>query len=106
MYKNIYYTPEAFGLVSIFDVDKSDGCYQFDMFVIWQALDRYYWASDSGCSCPEPFENVDLSNARQGTLRDAVNDALVWVDEDDWRDEHDLSRARESIKRFAKENGL
>jgi hypothetical protein len=108
MWTNIYSTPEAFGLKVVFDVDKSSGSYEFDTFVIWKGEDRYYWADSAGCSCPVPFEDVNLSNAAQGTLRDAINDARAWVKpdaEDSWNIEY-ARAAQKRIEEFASESGV
>lgn len=56
---NPYYNPEKCGL-SIFDsIDTADS-YQFDIFCIWKKDDdnTLWWETDSGCSCPTPFEWV------------------------------------------------
>jgi hypothetical protein len=104
--KNIYYTPEAFGVSTVFDVDKSSGSYEFDSFIIWKDDNgRYYWDSDSGCSCPVPYDSSDISNIRQGTLRDAVNDARVWIKEESWNDLYHEGAVKK-IEEFARQNGL
>jgi hypothetical protein len=104
--KNIYYTPEAFGLTEVFDVDKSSGSYEFDSFVIWKDDNgRYYWGSDSGCSCPVPYDSSDISNILQGSLRDAVNDARVWIKAESWNDLY-IEGAAKRIEEFARQNGL
>lgn len=56
---NIYYDPEHFGLVKVTEFERSEPCYSFDTFVVWYSKDNdtYYWGSDSGCSCPSPFED-------------------------------------------------
>lgn len=56
---NIYYDPEKFGLVIVDVIELTDEQYQFDTLVIWRELEteKLYWARDSGCSCPTPFEN-------------------------------------------------
>lgn len=60
MDSNIYYSPEDFGLkiVSVLEMHEPD--YDFDMTVAWQDIHTgdVYWAHDSGCSCPSPFENI------------------------------------------------
>lgn len=54
---NIYYDPKAFGLSVFGEVEYSSGCYEFDTLVIWQdEQGGLWWAQDSGCSCPVPFE--------------------------------------------------
>lgn len=79
---NIYYSPEKFGLEVVADIDKSSGSYEFDTFAIWKdKAGLYYWDNDAGCSCPSPFEDSDLSNVRVGSLKDAINDAYVWLGE-------------------------
>lgn len=54
---NPYYSPEKCGL-EIFDTVSTGECYSFDMLVIWKKLDdnTLWYASDSGCSCPTPFD--------------------------------------------------
>ena len=58
--ENPYYSPEKCGL-EIFDNIDTAGDYEFDMFVIWKKLDdgTLWWDTDSGCSCPSPFDSMD-----------------------------------------------
>ncbi len=62
---NIYSNPEAFGLRIFGEVDSGGG-YDFDKLVVWQDLGtkELLWAHDSGCSCPTPFEDHDLTTLR------------------------------------------
>lgn len=55
---NIYYSPEECGLKIFGEVQKEPD-YDFDKFVIWERLSDHhlFYASDSGCSCPSPFED-------------------------------------------------
>lgn len=57
---NPYYSPEATGLAIVGDLDTGGG-YEFDMLVVWQRIEdgALFWGTDSGCSCPSPFEDVD-----------------------------------------------
>lgn len=53
---NIAYDSEKFGLKELYNIDHAD-CYEFDTLMIWQHEDgTLYYAQDSGCSCPTPFE--------------------------------------------------
>jgi len=55
---NVYYNPELSGLKIFEDLDTA-GSYEFDIFLILEdALGMLYYCSDSGCSCPTPFEDV------------------------------------------------
>ena len=56
---DVYYHPEKIGLDLIGDVEWSDEPYEFDMTAVWQdpTTRGIYYADDSGCSCPSPFEN-------------------------------------------------
>lgn len=71
---NIYYNPEAYGLETVGEVEWGDGCYSFDLTVIWKDAEGvYYWESDSGCSCPTPFESFSSAQELEsGTAHDAV----------------------------------
>ena len=71
--KNIYYNPEAFGLQIIGDVDVADS-YEFDMLVVFKDTEtnKLYYATDSGCSCPTPFEDhrkEDLTEITRENLK-------------------------------------
>lgn len=59
---NIYYDPENFGLEIVASEDRGY-TYEFDMVVVWKNKQGdLFWASDSGCSCPTPFEWASLAN--------------------------------------------
>lgn len=61
---NIYYQPADFGLEIVAEIEYSDGNYVFDTRVVWKEIKgrKFYTARDSGCSCPTPFEDCNLSN--------------------------------------------
>ena len=65
---NPYYKPEAMGLRIVETLDAGGG-YDFDMVVVWEDLNTgtLYWAADSGCSCPSPFESYDRSTITELT---------------------------------------
>ena len=77
---DLYYNPKAYGLEVVGEVDCSDGAYQFDLFVVWYdpKQDDYFWGADSGCSCPTPFEDEDLSTLARGTAKDVLTDLKAW----------------------------
>jgi len=56
-----YYSPEDFGLELIGSVDTA-GTYEYDMFCVWvhEETKAIYYATESGCSCPSPFEDVTI----------------------------------------------
>lgn len=60
----IYARPETHGLRTIGEIEWSDGCYQFDLTVVWQdtGTGALYYGDDSGCSCPSPFEDKDRTD--------------------------------------------
>lgn len=55
-----YYTPENWGLTLVGEVEWRDESYEFDLTVVWHHKDtgRFFVESDSGCSCPVPFEGI------------------------------------------------
>lgn len=58
---NISYDPEGFGVKQIDQFDLSSGAYEFDYVTVWQSLTdkrTFYIGSDSGCSCPSPYDDV------------------------------------------------
>lgn len=68
---NVYYHPEKSGLTTTGEVDFSSGCYEFDYTVVWRdASGQLYYADDSGCSCPSPFETTGMDDLTPCTLAD------------------------------------
>jgi len=69
--------PERHGLQIIADVEWSSGSYEFDQTVVWQHLEtgQLYIASDSGCSCPSPFESYDsIADLDKTTVHGALTE--------------------------------
>lgn len=56
---NLYYDDNALGLKKVGELDIREPDYSFDIFAVWRdpATGVFYSASDSGCSCPSPFED-------------------------------------------------
>ncbi len=79
-----YCEPESLGLTTLGELDDRREDYQFSMFVVWTGNDgRLYWADDSGCSCPMPFEDYrTLADLCTGTRSDCVRAMNAWIDGD------------------------
>lgn len=57
---SVYRNPEKFGLTQVGEIEWSIPSYDFDLTVVWRdAQGKLYWADDSGCSCPAPFEDYE-----------------------------------------------
>lgn len=56
--ENPYYSPELCGLEIFDEINQEDLCYEYNTLCIWKKLDdnTLWYDSDSGCSCPTPFE--------------------------------------------------
>jgi hypothetical protein len=68
---NVYYSPEQYGLEPIGEINWYEPDYSFDLTVVWISVEGvYYWASDSGCSCPCPFEDTEFADLSSGTFWD------------------------------------
>ena len=74
---DVYSQPEHFGLSLIRMLDEDGLSWEFNMFGVWQDLDgQLYYANDSGCSFPSPFENfndlTELTPASKAAIMDAA----------------------------------
>ena len=69
---NVYYDPADFGLVLVETLDEAGLSYEYNTLIVLQhtASKRLFWASDSGCSCPTPFENYHFSSSESGINTD------------------------------------
>jgi hypothetical protein len=91
MYEDVYSTPEKHGLETLGDVEWDDEDYQFNITAVWRDKEtgQIYWADDSGCSCPSPFEDYrdrdqltagsadELDAHLKGNLEGALNGAAA-----------------------------
>ena len=68
MSANPYYEPEALGLTKIAEHELSEPCYSFDTLAAWRGPEGVYLGTDSGCSCPTPFENYGELSDLTGPL--------------------------------------
>ena len=75
---NILSNPESFGLTLV-DCQDIAGAWEFDMFAIWSKGKRLFWATDSGCSCPSPFENYNsIEDLEHGPYIALVHAISTW----------------------------
>lgn len=82
---NVYYNPEKYGLEVVTEVEWSEPCYSFDTTIVWKKGKKFYWASDSGCSCPAPFEDYNsLDDLESGTKMAVIKDLQARLE--DWYD--------------------
>jgi hypothetical protein len=82
---NPYYYPTENGLTLIDTVDIA-GAYEFDMVAAWQRKEdgAILYAFDSGCSCPTPFEYVDLRPIHDFAA--FASEVRKWAREQTYRD--------------------
>lgn len=82
---DLYGQPEAFGVQIVGDASWQADDYNFDFSVVWQSKEDptlFYWARDSGCSCPSPFEDYTslegdgYYTVNKGTKHDVIKDLL------------------------------
>lgn len=96
MLENIHYHPEAYGLTVVGDIQWGWASYDFDMTIVWQDADgKLYWASDSGCSCPTPFEDFqsleDLETGGSFQCAKAITDRFTEFSENGWHGEQEVA---------------
>lgn len=60
---NPYYSPADHGLTVVGEACDPTAEYSFDIMVVWTDGRRLYYATDSGCSCPEPFEYLATNDS-------------------------------------------
>lgn len=69
---SVYYEPERYGLTVLHEHDPPLS-YEFHMLVLWvHKSGKLLMASDSGCSCPSPFE--DYTSLRDLTPVGSIED--------------------------------
>lgn len=102
---NPYYSPDKCGLNIIYQINTG-GSYEYDMLIVWEKLDdnTIWWDSDSGCSCPSPFDDHghDLKEITSDTY---YNFKLALENHRDIKKE-DIIECDSKIKSFSREHKL
>lgn len=115
-WSNVSSTPEKYGLTPIGHLYDPWACYSFDDLCVWKHEDgRVFWATDSGCSCPSPFEDckslddlTEVTNDTWGEFQDAVENHCLTeyrYDADENKDAVD-EQAADRVAILAKVAGL
>src|SRR5690606_29635696 len=97
--KNIAYNAEDYGLEFLGSADLEDEPYQFYLVGVWYGPEGFYLSTDSGCSCPSPWENHMSIDDLTGPMsaEDAVQEIKSLADDvsygtPDWDGISDLSK--------------
>ncbi len=81
---NPYYSPAGCGLELFANIDRNNAPYKFDMLCVWRDSQEggYYYAFDSGCSCPTPFDEFtslsSLSSIPLYRLEEVIEEWKSW----------------------------
>lgn len=80
------------------DIDISEPDYSFDLLRVYvrKSDGMILWATDSGCSCPSPFEDVRVSDLRESTLATFEDAYFNSGEYNDWG--YPEARVRASIR--------
>lgn len=67
---NIYNNPEKFGLEIMASMNDDSHSSQFDMFILWRSVEtgELFYGGDAGCSCPVPFEGMEINDLTKLTF--------------------------------------
>jgi len=57
--ENVYYSPEKHGLTLVTELELEEPDWSFYTLAVWAGEEGLYMGTDSGCSCPAPFENYN-----------------------------------------------
>lgn len=75
---SIHYSPEVQNLKVVGEIEWNEPCYSFDTTIVWRHADgSFYIASDSGCSCPQPFEDYQTLEDLDGPY--TANQAIEYL---------------------------
>ena len=68
---SIYYDPQKFECTLVDSLDEPNRSYEFNMLIVVDHYGQMYWATDSGCSCPTPFERIGTLNDMEAITTEA-----------------------------------
>lgn len=95
---DVYYNPDKFGLEVVGSADIADS-YEFDMFLVLTDGKQLFWARDSGCSCPSPFEDyTSLDMLESGSVDSCLRAIENWSDSSYYSNRAGLAGLREAVR--------
>jgi hypothetical protein len=67
---NVYYDPKECGLEQVATLDEDGLSYEYNTLLVVRdvATGRVFYAQDSGCSCPTPFEDYHFRGSDDTNL--------------------------------------
>lgn len=68
------------------DVELSEPDYSFHELRIYvrRSDGAILWATDSGCSCPSPFEDTSVADLKESTASTFIDAAMRWIEENEY----------------------
>lgn len=104
---NPYYDPEKLNL-ELISFDEPDMSWEYNTLCFWKAKNGLvYSASDSGCSCPTPFEDYDGETEKEVVQKLERVGSLAQAEQifDSWNKDyngkpHISSSEKRELKRF------
>lgn len=75
----MFFDSAALGLVQVVSLDREEQSYMFNYADVWyRPEDGYFYAAtDSGCSCPSPFEGIQSLGDMEGPFTRKA--AMDWM---------------------------
>lgn len=73
---NVYYYPENCDLKVIGHLEEPNMDYEFHILGVWRdpKSGKMFWAEDSGCSCPVPFEDYYFKCENDNNLNSSMEE--------------------------------
>jgi len=69
------------GLTRLDTIELDNEAYSFNLLGLWKGEDGYYLATDSGCSCPTPWESTTREELTGPlTANDATEEATSLIE--------------------------
>lgn len=73
---NVYYNPEDHELELVSALNQPDMDYSYNTLIVLKhkPTNRLFYAQDSGCSCPTPFDDYRFSADESGVINTNLNE--------------------------------
>lgn len=99
-YETLCQEASNYGWTQIAELEHG-GSWEFDTFLVYAKGEKFFWAMDSGCSCPEPFENLSIEDCEKFDIHNlhVIESALKNYD----ASASERIEVMEAIQKWAKE---
>jgi len=92
--------PEKYGFILVGEIELSPPSYSFDLLAVLKNEKGYYLGTDSGCSCPSPWESHTTEDFTGPLTAEQAIEEIISLSETAYGGPYEIEERSELISRI------